>query len=131
MAAYVVREDIVQQFFDRYFDSDSEEEYFDGFDGGEIEEAIRHARVVRGIKLDRPNGDVDRPGIARITGEDGDLPLTAPFTGTPGLLVDLESRQPLDFFNLLFIGEMWDTLPLVQETNRYAEQRLEDEQFSR
>ena len=42
----------------------------------------------------------------------------APFTGTPGLLLD-----PVDFFNLLFQDQMYELTAC--ETNRYAESKMQ------
>ncbi len=132
MASVVGNEDAndIQEFVDRYFNSDSEGENED-FDGGDVEEAIRRAREVRFVDLNTPMND-DEKDIDLTNGwtkEDGDNPLIAPFTGDPGLLVDVPDREPIDFFNLLFKAEMWELL--VDETNRYANQRQEDGQFSR
>ena len=51
-------------------------------------------------------------------------PHCAPFTGKPGLNVNLpDDSKEIDFFNLMFDENMW--LTFVQKTNRYAESRIE------
>ena len=124
----------VDRYFERFFDSDdSDDDSFDGFDDGEIEEALVRARVVRRVDINRPfAGDIDRPEDVKAGWVKDDmegLPLIAPFTARNGLLVDMDSRKPLDFFNLFFKENMWDLL--VTETNRYAEQRSEEAHFAR
>ena len=55
-------------------------------------------------------------------------PSCAPFTGRPGLNVELgNDPQPIDFFNVLFKSSMWDLL--VEQTNIYADNCIQDEEL--
>ena len=47
------------------------------------------------------------------------------FTATPGVIVDMESNNPIDFFRLLFDERVMDLI--FSETCRYASQYLERE----
>ena len=44
-----------------------------------------------------------------------------PFAGGNGLKKEMASKEPMDFFDLLFEATMWGTL--ADETNRYYEQQ--------
>ena len=61
---------------------------------------------------------------------DGDGPVCAPFTGEQGLSVDLpDDPTPHDFFKSFSEDGMWDSL--VQQTNIYAEDSLQNEELLR
>ena len=54
-----------------------------------------------------------------------DLPNTIEqfnFMGVPGLQVNMDHKEPIDFFKLFVTGELTNTM--VLETNKYAEQEI-------
>lgn len=56
-------------------------------------------------------------------------PFCAPFTGNPGLKVQLtDGSSEIDFFNLLFDDSMWTWM--VDETNQYAESHIVSQTLS-
>ena len=51
------------------------------------------------------------------------VPICTPFTGNPGLNVELlQNPEPIDILNLLFKPEMWERL--TTQTNLYAKNRI-------
>ena len=56
------------------------------------------------------------------------IPDVIPFTGTSGLLVDVDGDTPLDYFSLMVNDRM--IKGLVEETNRYAQQILRDKELA-
>lgn len=110
-------------FFAQLLDSDnSDEEEFNGFNEDDIEEAIVRARVVRTIGINPPandyNGEADmREKFVKI---DGDYHWEC---RTSRGYRSIVTTEPMDFFDLLFEEDMWETL--VVKTNLYAQQRLE------
>ena len=51
-----------------------------------------------------------------------DMPLQGPFTARQGLNVDMATKTPEDFFNLMFNNHMFETI--ADETNKYARNRI-------
>ena len=51
-----------------------------------------------------------------------DMPLQGPFTARQGLNIDMATKKPEDFFNLMFDDRMFDTI--ADETNKYARDRI-------
>ena len=51
-----------------------------------------------------------------------EIPDQGPFTETPGLNVEMPSKEPEDFFNLLFDSSMFQTI--ADKTNAYARNRV-------
>ena len=101
------------------------------FSGFETDEALFNARVLGQVVMDQAGNDRISPIDEEIGWERNDTPpLNAPFTGIPGLKVDLpEDPTPMDFFNLMFDEAMWDTI--VVQTNLYARNRITNDQLSR
>ena len=50
-----------------------------------------------------------------------DVQPSMPFAGGSGLNIGMDSHEPVDFFNLLYDGNMWDII--VNETNLYFTQQ--------
>jgi hypothetical protein len=51
------------------------------------------------------------------------FPVCAPFTGKPGLNIELpDNPEPIDFFNILFKAEMWTII--TEQTNVCATQLI-------
>ena len=51
-----------------------------------------------------------------------DMPLQGPFTARQGLNVDMATKKPEDFINLMFDNHMFETI--ADETNKYARNRI-------
>ena len=51
-----------------------------------------------------------------------DMPLQGPFTARQGLNIDMATKKPEDFFNLMFDDHMFETM--ADETNKYARNRI-------
>ena len=50
------------------------------------------------------------------------MPLQGPFTARQGLNIDMATKKPEDFFNLMFDSHMFETI--ADETNKYARNRI-------
>lgn len=70
------------------------------FSGFESDEALFNARVLGTININQAENDRISPIDEQIGWETNDTPpLNAPFSGVPGLTVDLpENPMPIDFF---------------------------------
>ena len=109
-------------------DSDSgsniDDQESDGeFSGFESDEALFNAHVLGTVNINQAENDRKSPKDEQISWEINDSPpLNAPFSGVPGLTVDLpEDPTPLDFFYLMFDEAMWQRI--VVQTNLYANNR--------
>ncbi|XP_060572695.1 uncharacterized protein LOC132730734 [Ruditapes philippinarum] len=113
--------DLDNNFYARWDPYSSGESDFEGFDIDDIPPDVPSRpsfRIDQSIN-DRENAQDIQFGWSR---EDSP-PTIAPFTGTPGLTVELpDDCTELDFCALLFDDDMWDIL--VTETNRYAQNRI-------
>ena len=107
------------------FQSDSEEEDFDGFT---LEEVLQGANIVREIDMEQSQNDRDLRtdsvnGWSRIDTP----PLVAPFTGNPGITVNIpEGADPIYFFKLFFPDEFLTILK--ENTDLYAERNIAKKQ---
>ncbi|GFS10328.1 PiggyBac transposable element-derived protein 4 [Elysia marginata] len=81
------------------------------------------------IELDELEEGNRGPSSSTPTWREGSTPpANLPFTGQSGLQVEMEDTSPLDYLKLMVTDEM--VASLVTETNRYAEQTLEDKELS-
>lgn len=108
-----------------FADSDNDEE-FEGFELGNI---LGNIDILNEIDFDQSLNDQEMMEDVNIGWERNDaVPICAPFTGNPGLTVELpQNPEPIDIFNLLFKPEILDIL--TTRTNLYAENRIVGEQL--
>jgi hypothetical protein len=102
-------------FFANYIESENSD-----FDGFELEDILVGAEILNSAPIDQSEKDI----AENLEGWDRRdyAPLNAPFTGRPGIRVDVENMSEMDFFNLFFDDEFIDRI--VVETNRYASQQI-------
>ena len=105
--------------------SDNNEE----FEGFGLDDILDNIDILNEIDFDQSLKDQKMIEVVDIGWEHNDaVPICTPFTGNPGLNVELpQNPEPIDIFNLLFKPEMWDRL--TTQTNLYAENQIAGEQL--
>jgi hypothetical protein len=114
---------------DLFFNDSDSEGGFDGF----VDDDIKEVDVpLMELDLEIPHTDVDLAADRTqhwvkvndtAVADDSDLPLIPPFTGNPGLAVDMPAdSSPYDFVKLFFTEEMMRHV--TDQTNVYAQQTL-------
>jgi hypothetical protein len=90
---------------------------------------LNNIDILNEIDFDQSLKDQKMIEVVDIGWEHNDaVPICTPFTGNPGLNVELpQNPEPIDIFNLLFKPEMWDRL--TTQTNLYAENQIAGEQL--
>ena len=105
-------------------DNSSDQDGQSDFSGFESDEAMFNARVLGRVVMEQAGNDRQLP-IDDANGwqTQDSPPMNSPFTGIPGLKVELpDDPTPLDFFNLMFDSSMWDLF--ATQTNNYANTRI-------
>lgn len=125
MADEIDSDSMSDDFMQLFADSGDEDE-FEGWEPGDI---LQHVQFFREIDFEQSLNDVNNRDDDEFGWEHKDtFPVCAPFTGKPGLNIELpENPEPIDFFNILFKAEMWTII--TEQTNLYATQRIENEQL--
>ena len=107
--------------FMQLFADSGDEDEFEGWEPGDILQDVHFflEKLILKSLNDINNWDNDEFGWEHKD----TFPVCAPFTGKPGLNIELpDNPEPIDFFNILFKAEMWTII--TEQTNLCATQLI-------